>query len=60
MIPVSLLVLLFRSTINGLIIHREWLPPSRFLALGVSELDAHIGLSVSFDWLGLLAFRSPT
>lgn len=60
MIPVSLLILLFLSTINGPTIHREWLPSSQFLALGVSKLDVHIGLSVSFDWLGLLAFHSPT
>lgn len=60
MIPVSLLILLFLSTINGPTIHREWLPSSQFLALGVSKLDVHIGLSVSFDCLGLLAFHSPT
>lgn len=60
MIPVSLLILLFCSTINGPTIHREWLPSSQCLALGASKLDAHIGLPVSFDWLGLLAFLSPT
>lgn len=55
MILVSRLILLFRSTINGPIIQRERIPPSQFLALGVSELDARIGLSVFFDWLRLLA-----
>lgn len=57
---VSLYILLFGSTINGPITRREMLPPSQFLALGVSELDAHLGLFVPSDWLGLWAFGSPT
>lgn len=58
MSPVSLYILLSGSTINGPIIHGELLPPSQDLVLGVSELDAHIGLFVPFDWLGPLAFCS--